>query len=427
MELLFKHDIKAKTDIKAPQNIIAYYNGKKDGKRCKVQYSTGIKVKPSCFSNQKVVRTYEKLEINPQLDKMRLLFKQEQLDAKKKGLNIDKAVLIRVVNEALGYTEIKEGDIRYYSEYLPHYLSRLSKMKNQKGEIGLTKSTHKTYNSSAKCYKRYEKLRVEDGYSPMTLQYGTADEVEAYQDYLVDEMGYAPDTINKRIGMVKSVSRNAKKRKYKVSEDLTEYDVPSKQPRKKEDILFLTPEEVEMITAAREDLPSYLINTQRIVILHIATGQRISDVMKFVETTFKETDKGVIASVRQQKTGKEVEVPFKNKRAIEVVRTGLFKAISHQKYNEYIKELAQRVGINQMTKSKMVKDKRLKNVEVEKYKLITSHSFRRTALSNLYLRGNIPEHYILNISGHSRAAQLHQYLGINPDKEAQTNALMDLL
>ena len=133
---------------------------------------------------------------------MRLLFKQEQLEARKKRLNIDKAVLIRVVNEALGYTEIKEGDIRYYSKYLPQYLSRMSKMKNQKGEIGLTYSTQKTYKSSAKCYLRYEKLRVECGYSPMTLQYGTTEEVEAYQDYLVDEMGYSPDTINKRIVMV---------------------------------------------------------------------------------------------------------------------------------------------------------------------------------------------------------------------------------
>ena len=111
--------------------------------------------------------------------------------------------------------------------------------------------------------------------------------------------------------MVKAVSRFAKKRKHLVSEDLTEYDVPSKQPRRKEDIIFLTPEEVEKITAPQEGLPEYLQNTQRIVILNLSTAQWISDVMKLTKKSFRpENDGTFTAIIRQQKTGKEVHIPI---------------------------------------------------------------------------------------------------------------------
>jgi len=419
MELLFKQ--RTGDSKNTEKTIIAYFNGKN-----KPQISTKIKVKPSNFLNQKVVKIYDKHRINALLDRMRLLFKEEQLEYKRKGLPLDKAVLTRVVNEALGITEVKEGEIKLYTEYVPLYMKRLDKMKNNSGEIGLTKQTQKTYKSNINCYNRYEKWRVENGYSPMSLQYGTIEDMEAYQDYLEDEMEYSADTINKRIGMVVAVSRHAKKRKHKVSEDITEYDVPSKQPRKREDIVFLSNEEVELITTPIEDLPDYLLNTQRIVILQIATGQRISDTMNYTASTFTENEGEITGRIRQQKTNREISIPIVGERAVGIVKTGLFRAISHQKYNDYIKELGKRAGINTITKSKMVVDKRLKEVETEKYKLITSHTFRRTALSLCFLAG-IPEYHILNISGHSRVNMLYRYLGRDEGGEQRTKELREMM
>ena len=71
-----------------------------------------------------------------------------------------------------------------------------------------------------------------------------------------------------------------------------------------------------------------------------------------------------------------------------------------------------------------IKDKRNTEIETEKFRFITSHTFRRTALTNLY-QGNppFPEYLILNISGHSKSSQLHQYLGIDPNKEAQAREI----
>lgn len=74
--------------------------------------------------------------------------------------------------------------------------------------------------------------------------------------------------------------------------------------------------------------------------------------MKLTDRSFRaEKDGSFTAIIRQQKTGKEVNIPIVGKRAVEVVKTGLFRAVSHQKYNTYIKELAQRTGIDQIIKS----------------------------------------------------------------------------
>ena len=149
--------------------------------------------------------------------------------------------------------------------------------------------------------------------------------------------------------------------------------------------------------------------------------------MQFVKSTFNKDKKGdIIASVRQQKTNKLVDIPIKDDKALEVIETGLFRAISHQNYNVYIKELARRVGINEMTKSTMLVNKRKRKVEVEKCNLITSHTMRRTTLSNLYNKA-IPEYLLLNISGHSRSSQLHSYIGADPNREAQLEELKKYL
>ena len=153
--------------------------------------------------------------------------------------------------------------------------------------------------------------------------------------------------------------------------------------------------------------------------------------MKLTKSSFiKDKEEDYIARIKQQKTGKEVNIPIVGEKALEVIKTGLFRAISTQKYNDYIKELGKRQGVNQIIKSK--EKKKLKQgyrqVETkrEKYNYISSHTFRRTALTNLYKRG-IPEYHIMNVSGHSRSEMLHTYLGYDPNKEQQTQELKAML
>ena len=429
MKLLYKQDIRKATNLSKSQSIIAYYNGYRDGKQTKIQYSTGHAVLPKHFSNGRVVNTYEKHDINASLKKMEAIFHEEVDEAKEKGLNPDKALLIRSIRKAQGLTtEIPKN--LFLLDYIYKFLEQMDRMENNRGGLGLAKGTQKYYKTLYNIYKDYEALQEKEGVSRITLQHATIEQIEGFRDYLIKQK-YAQATITKRIMSIKAVVNHAKRRGIAVSNSFSDFRNARKQIKDKEEIIYLTEGEISQITNTDLDLPPYLQNTQRIVIIHLAIGQRVSDIMKLKKGSFRaEKDGTFTAVIRQQKTGKQVNIPIIGEQALEVIRTGLFRAISDQKYNDYIKELGMRAGINTIIKAKERKKIKtgFRNIETEgeKYKFISSHTFRRTALTQLYQKG-IPEYHILQISGHSKSETLHSYLGIDPNKEAQTLELKRML
>lgn len=429
MKLLFKQDIRKSTNLSKPQSITAYFNGYRKGKQTKIQYSTGHAVLPKHFSKGRVVGTYEKHNINASLKKMEAIFHEEVKSGKEQGLQPDKSTLVRTIRKAKGLDpEIPE--IIYLEDYIAIFIENMDYIMNSQGQVGLAYNTQKNYRHLKVIFNKYEETRTKEGLNRITLKYATKEDLEHFRGYLT-EQNYATSTIKKRITEIKSITNHAKDNKLDVNSSFSEFKNTRQQKKAKEDIIFLTEEEVKLITAPNKELPPYLINAQRIVIMQIATGQRVSDIMKLTNASFKKDKEGdYICVLRQIKTHKEVRIPIIEKNAVEVIKSGLFRAISPQKYNTYIKDLANRQGINQIIKSKQRKEVeqgyRLEMTEGPKHNYLSSHTFRRTALTNLYKRG-IPEYYIMNISGHSKSETLHTYLGFNPNKEQQTQELKAML
>ena len=430
MKLLYKQDIRQATNLKKPQSIIAYYNGSKAGKSTKHQYKTGHSVLPKHFSQGRVINTYEKHDINASLKKMEAIFHEEVEEATQKGLELDKALLIRSISKANGLTPEIPNNL-YLKDYLDTFLSKMDTMINRKQELGLAKNTQKNYkNLKKKIYEEYEKQRTKEGLSHITLKHATILDLEHFKEYLHNQE-YANNTITKRIKEIKTIANHAKRNGIEVSNAFNDFINAKGKSKSKEEIIYLTEEEISQITDPNLDLPPYLQNTQRIVIIHLATGQRVSDIMKYNQKTFREEEDGTFTAIlRATKTYKETYLPIVEEKAIEVVKTGLYRAISDQRYNDYIKELGKRVGIDTIikgkTRTKTEYGYRDLPTEGEKYNYLDSHSFRRTALTRLYQKG-IPEYYILQISKHSKSEDLHTYLAINPNKEAQTLDLKRML
>ncbi|NHE57939.1 tyrosine-type recombinase/integrase [Cyclobacterium plantarum] len=86
-------------------------------------------------------------------------------------------------------------------------------------------------------------------------------------------------------------------------------------------------------------------------------------------------------------------------------------AISNQKFNKYVKERCLEAGIN--ADVEVVKyAKRIKKYHViPKYKLIASHTGRRTFITNAILAG-IPLSVIQRITGHKKLVTLQKYVDI---------------
>ena len=109
------------------------------------------------------------------------------------------------------------------------------------------------------------------------------------------------------------------------------------------------------------------------------------------------------------------------------------RIISHAKFNTYVKELCQLVGLTELTKGtkhsekKTVTDKKT-GVQTEiyrketgnfpKHELISSHTCRRSFASNLY--GELPNMAIMAITGHKSEKTFLNYIKITPKEHAET-------
>lgn len=160
----------------------------------------------------------------------------------------------------------------------------------------------------------------------------------------------------------------------------------------------------------------YLDNARDLFIIGLRTGLRVSDFMQLKETNI---DKEVI-SITTQKTKTSVLIPMHPQiKSILEKRKGLLpRTISDQKFNVYVKEVCEKVGITEMVEgSKMNKKTARKETGVfPKYQLISSHTCRRSFASNLY--GKVPTKSIMAITGHQTETQFLKYIKITPKEHA---------
>jgi integrase len=133
-------------------------------------------------------------------------------------------------------------------------------------------------------------------------------------------------------------------------------------------------------------------------IIGLRTGLRISDFLRLKDINLK---KGFI-EIERAKTGERVVIPLHHQiQSILEKRNGaLPNTISDQKFNLFIKEICQKVEINEMTKgAKMNSEtKRKETGTFPKFELISSHTCRRSFASNLY--GKSPNMTIMDITRH---------------------------
>jgi hypothetical protein len=180
---------------------------------------------------------------------------------------------------------------------------------------------------------------------------------------------------------------------------------------------YLTLDEIEIIKNKKYDF-DYLDNVRDWLLISCETGQRISDFMKFKKSMIREatTPKGKkikLIEFTQEKTGKKMSVVV-TEMVEEILkkRNGNFpRAISDQKYNDYIKIVCELAGIDEIVQGSM-KDKETKRQisgYFKKYQLVSSHIGRRSFASNYYMK--YPIGYLMRQTGHSSERTFLNYIG----------------
>ena len=125
--------------------------------------------------------------------------------------------------------------------------------------------------------------------------------------------------------------------------------------------------------------------------------------------------------IHTQKTDEKITIPLHPNLREVLEKYGYdlsSMAISNQKFNKYVKELCLEAGIN--ADVEVVKyEKGIKKYHViPKYKLIASHTGRRTFITNAILAG-IPLSVIQRITGHKKLVTLQKYVDIAEGVKSQ--------
>lgn len=232
-----------------------------------------------------------------------------------------------------------------------------------------------------------------------------------------DTYNYAQNTQRADISIIKTICTYASKKGIEVSPELADLSIKGEDVKS----VYLNFEEIEAISNV-ELKHDYLDNARDWLLISCYTGQRISDFMRFNSDMIVSENNRHFLEFKQQKTKMLMRIPFvKEARTIVAKRNGEFpRAISHQRYNDYIKEVCKLAGINELTKGKVTEfvGKDIKNAKrheyrrvttkVEKYKLVTSHVGRRSFATNNY--GKVPTTYLRYITGHSSEKQFLAYI-----------------
>lgn len=240
--------------------------------------------------------------------------------------------------------------------------------------------------------------------------------------YLDEVEKLSENTIGRYITFVKTVCRDAKIYGIEVNTQLDAFTGYTDDPEK----IFFDFQELEKIEQANI-FSDALLNARDWLIIGCYIGQRVSDLLNLTKDNLTDKNGIEIIEITQKKTGKQVYIPLHQKvKEILNKRNGGFpRKISAQRFNEYIKKVAQLAGIDQPTKGAIMQSEMVSGKETfrksegvfPKYELVTSHICRRSFASNYY--GEMPTALIIVITGHSTESQFLKYVGKPPIDHAQ--------
>ena len=193
------------------------------------------------------------------------------------------------------------------------------------------------------------------------------------------------------------------------------------KPEEDVDNVALTEDELRQIFDYQFPPSSMMLEKYRdIFLVGCYTGLRVSDYHKIRKDNFRITANGnTVLEVRTEKTGKEVVIPFIWKE-LEVRLEKYNYTIPHfseQKFNQNIKLVCLEAGIN--TPVVMTSGNHKRDEPYDKWELVSSHTARRSACTNMVLRG-IPRTQVMKISGHTKEATFNKYIKISGDENADS-------
>ena len=241
-----------------------------------------------------------------------------------------------------------------------------------------------------------------------------------YVGYLRDVKEMRNTTIGKQLSFLKWFLRWAFKKGVHQNNAYDSYKPKLKSTQKK--IIFLTWDELNRLREFK--IPSNkqaLERVRDVFLFQCFTGLRYSDVFNLrrsdikgdhIEVTTVKTSDSLIIELNNHSKAildKYKDVAFENDKVLPV--------ITNQKMNDYLKELAEKAGIDEPVRQTYYKGNERIDDVTPKYALLGTHAGRRTFICNALALG-IPPQVVMKWTGHSDYKAMKPYIDIADDIKA---------
>lgn len=227
-----------------------------------------------------------------------------------------------------------------------------------------------------------------------------------FTSYCKLDGGYSNTLIEKYVSQIKYFAKEAKVAGYDTS-----IEIESNKFTFARDVTLDTYlNEIEIDNIFNLDLSKNekLDNVRDLFILGVWTGLRVSDLKRINEFNISNNRIKISGTVKGDSV---VEIPIHPQlKEVLIKRNMKLPILSEQKFNLYVKDLCELAKINEVTFGS-IKDpetNRKKKDYYPKFKLISSHTCRRSFVTNHY--GKIDDRTIMAISAHKSHSQFLKYV-----------------
>jgi integrase len=334
-----------------------------------------------------------------------------------KGVIIDKYWVDTKIKEC--FKRVEKTDDGLVLNHIQYIIDNANTRKVKgRNKLGLSANRIKGYNTFKNLFEIYQsKIKKEVNFLDINKTF-----VDRFINWLRNEKKYSVNYSGKQIDNLKTVCNDAQALNIPVNPYTNQIQGFSEEDDDRY-IQTLSFKEIEQIRDKHITKPE-LVNARKWLLLGCETGQRVGDLMNITNDNIRYERGNIYLDIIQQKTGKSITVGIIAPHVIEIIENELPHKISIQKLNEYIKEVCKVAEIDEVVKGRKLnkKTRRKELGDYPKYKLITSHSFRRSFATNYYKK--VPTAILINITGHSKESLFLKYINQREDKDANADLFM---
>lgn len=244
----------------------------------------------------------------------------------------------------------------------------------------------------------------------------TAEFLDDFIIYL-ENQNLRHNTIVGYILKIQSMVRRAGQYNYAVDSTYDEIDMRLEETN----AVFLSMNEITRIYYYKflnQDKRKAKERIRDLFVLGCLTALRYSDYSTLTKDNYQN---GYIVK-RTKKTNVDVKVPAHDyvKEIFAKYNGNIPGGLCIQYFNKYLKVIMKEIGLNDQITYSYTKGGKLVTATREKWELISSHTARRSAATNMYLTGRMKTFEIMKLTGHRSEQNFFRYIRLTGDDTARS-------